>query len=269
MKMSRWIVPVLAGCLACIALAGAQEVETTLEPPSAAADSGAPLLTPATPPEPMPLSGPSDPQTLTLWDMVEHGGPILWVILGMGFIALVLALYLMMTVSVFREAPNSLYKRARTQIGKGELRAAYKMCDARDEMLARVVCAGLQMAGRERYVIQEAMESEGERGATALWQRISYLNNIAQLTPLLGLLGTVWGMMQAFGSIAFDEAQVKGINMAYSVSTAMVTTAAGLAVAIPVLAVYYLLRGRVTRIIATVEAQASELVEIIHEAEEE
>jgi biopolymer transport protein ExbB len=126
-----------------------------------------------------------------------------------------------------------------------------------------VLRAGLKMSGHERFVIQEAMESEGERGATALWQKISYLNNIASLTPLLGLLGTVWGMMQAFGAIALQDAQVKSLTLAYSVSLAMITTAGGLLVAIPSLAVYFVLRGRVLKIVSAVEAHASEFVELI------
>ncbi|NLF59440.1 MAG: hypothetical protein GX580_17575, partial [Candidatus Hydrogenedens sp.] len=70
---------------------------------------------------------------------------------------------------------------------------------------------------------------------------------------------------QAFSSIAMDSAQVKGLTMAYSVSQAMITTAGGLLLAIPAMAVYYFLRGRVIRIIAEVEAQASEFVELISE----
>lgn len=260
----RFAILIVLACMALGALPAPGQVETYVEPPAVptagpAAQDGAP------PAESGEGVRPRDPKTLTLWDMVEHGGVILWVIIGLGFIALVLSLFLLMTVTARREAPHTLYRRAHAQVSEGELRDACQMCEDRDELLARVLCAGLQMAGRERYVIQDAMESEGERGATALWQRISYLQNIAQITPLLGLLGTVWGMMQAFGSIAFDEAQVKGINMAYSVSTAMVTTAAGLAVAIPVLAVYYLLRGRVVKIVAQVEAQSSDLVELIAE----
>jgi biopolymer transport protein ExbB len=119
------------------------------------------------------------------------------------------------------------------------------------------------MHGHDRYVIQEAMESEGERGAAALWQKISYLNNIGVIAPLLGLLGTVLGMMQAFGSIALDDAQVKTLKMAYAVAQAMITTAAGLMLAIPALVVYFYLRGRVTKIIAQVEAQSAELVEAL------
>lgn len=200
---------------------------------------------------------------LTLMMMIQQGGFILWVIMAMGFVAFVLSVYYLMTVTPGREAPKNLVKRAHGMLQAGDLRGAYQMSQERDEYLALVLRAGLKMSGHERFVIQEAMESEGERGATALWQKISYLNNIASLSPLLGLLGTVWGMMQAFGAIALQDAQVKSLTLAYSVSLAMITTAAGLLVAIPALAVYYVLRGRVIKIISVVEAQASEFVEMI------
>ena len=141
------------------------------------------------------------------------------------------------------------------------------MCDGRDELLANVIISGLKMAGLDRYVIQEAMEREGELGAAALWQRISYINNVGVIAPLLGLLGTVWGMMRAFGAIAFDDAQSRALSMAYSVSMAMITTAAGLLLAIPALLAYYYFRGRVIKIIAEVEAQASEVVEALSRGE--
>ncbi|MFM1921389.1 MAG: Biopolymer transport protein ExbB, partial [Candidatus Hydrogenedentota bacterium] len=127
---------------------------------------------------------------LTLMAMVEQGGAILWVIMGLGFIALVWALYLLLTLTPGREVPKKLAKRAQAQIASGDLRGAYQMCQERDELLANVLAAGLKMAGHDRFVIQEAMESEGARGAAAMWQRISYLNNIGTLAPLLGLLGT-------------------------------------------------------------------------------
>ncbi len=200
---------------------------------------------------------------MTVMMMIRHGGVILWTIMALGFVAVVLAIYLLLTVTPGREVPASLLKRAQSQIRAGDLRGAFQMCQGRDEMMANVLRAGLKMAGHDRYVIQEAMESEGERGATALWQKISYLNNIASIAPLLGLLGTVWGMMQAFGAIAFDSAQVKGITMASSVAMAMVTTAAGLLLAIPAMVVYFYLRARVLKIIATVEGQAGEFVEMI------
>ena len=238
------------------ALASAQE--TPVPPPEApmTVETAAPAVPPVI-------------EQLTLMMMIQQGGPILWVIIALGFFALVLALYLLLTLTTKREVPPSLVKRAQTQIRSGELRGAFQLCQGRDELLANVLRAGLKMAGHDRYVIQEAMESEGERGATALWQKISYLSNIGTLAPLLGLLGTVWGMMQAFGAIAFDTAQVKNIAMASSVAMAMVTTAAGLLLAIPAMAVYYYLRGRVIKIVAEVEAQASEFVELIARSGEE
>lgn len=207
--------------------------------------------------------------TITLMMMIEQGGVILWIIMGLGFVALVLTLYLLVTVSPRREAPAALVKRAMAQVKAGEIQGAYHMCLEREEFLARVLAAGIKLAGHDRFRIQDAMESEGERMAAALWQRITYLNNIAMVAPLLGLLGTVWGMMRAFSAIALDTAQVKGITMAYSVSQAMITTAGGLALAIPAMTIYFLLRGRVLRIIAEVEARSAEFIEVLAEEKEE
>lgn len=203
------------------------------------------------------------PDTLTLKMMIEQGGPILWAIAGLGFLTLVLAIYLSLTVSPRREAPSKLLRRVSNLVRSGDLQGAIMLCENRDELIARVLHAGLKMGDQERYIIQEAMESEGQRGAAELWQRISYLNNIGVIAPLMGLLGTVWGMIGAFGAIALDNSQVKGLAMAYNVSQAMITTAAGLLLAIPALVVYYYLRGRVLRVIGQVETQAGEFVELL------
>ena len=215
-----------------------------------------------------PSAEPVEPDTpeiegVTLQEMIANGGAILWVLIALGFVAFVMAFYLFLTVTPKREAPLTLMRRVAEQIRSGDIRGAYQMCEGRDELLAKVLYAGLKMSGHERYIIQESMESEGERGASALWQRISYMNNIGVIAPLLGLLGTVWGMIGAFGAIALDNAQVKGLAMAYNVSQAMITTAGGLLLAIPALVSYYYLRGRVVSIISQVEAHASEFVELI------
>ncbi len=202
-------------------------------------------------------------EELTLEMMVQQGGPILWAIIVLAFIAVVMGFYLFLTVTPRREAPTKLLRRVTNQIRAGDMQGAIMLCEGREELMARVLHAGLKMADQERYIIQESMESEGERGAAELWQRISYMNNVGVIAPLLGLLGTVWGMIGAFGAIALDNSQVKGLTMAYNVSQAMITTAAGLLLAIPALLVYYFLRGRVLRVVATVESQASEFVELI------
>jgi len=207
-------------------------------------------------------------ENISLWEMMKEGGAILYVILALSVVTVILALYLFLTVTPGREVPANFVKRAHSQLRSGDLRGAYQMCEGRDELVANVLRAGLKVSGHDRYVIQEAMESEGERGAAVLWQRISYLNNIGVIAPLLGLLGTVWGMMKAFGAIAYRAEAVKHLHMAAGVSKAMVTTFAGLIVAIAALVVYYFLRGRVIRVVSLVEALASEWVEILSRRQE-
>ncbi|HOE66514.1 MAG TPA: MotA/TolQ/ExbB proton channel family protein [Candidatus Hydrogenedentes bacterium] len=205
----------------------------------------------------------SPPRQMTTYDMVQAGGAMLWVIMAVSILTLVMVIYCFLTVTPAREAPPLFVKRAHALIEAGDLRGAHELCEGRDEMLAKVLRAGLKMAGHDRYVIQEAMESEGERGAAALWQRISYINNAGVIAPLLGLLGTVWGMMRAFGSIAYDDSHVKTIEVASGVAQAMVTTAAGLLVAIPAMVAYYYLRGRVIRVLGVTEDHATELIELL------
>jgi len=207
-------------------------------------------------------------QEITVMMMIKWGGAILWFTMFLGFVAFVMAVYFLLTVSTKREVPPVFVRRVLTQLRAGDLRGAYQLCENRDELLARVVRAGLKMSGHDRYVIQEAMESEGERGVTALWQKISYLNNIGVIAPLLGLLGTVWGMVLAFSSIASDNTQVRGMVVAENVSKALITTVGGLIVAIPCMGVYFFLRGRVVKIIAEVEATASEVIELLAKGRE-
>ena len=200
---------------------------------------------------------------ITMMTLLRWGGWILWITMMGGFASLVMSLYFIATMTSKREIPPTFVRRVIAQIQSGDLRGAYQLCEGRDELFANVVRAGLKLHGRERYVIQEAMESEGERCATAMWQRISWLNNIGVIAPLMGLLGTVWGMVLAFCNIASESAQVRSLAVAENVSKALVTTVGGLVVAIPSMSVFFYLRGRVAKIIAAVEAQSSEVVELL------
>jgi len=92
------------------------------------------------------------------------------------------------------------------------------------------------------------MEDEARRFIELHWQRIGFLSDIAVISPMLGLLGTVLGMIKAFNAIAFKIGEVKPIFMAYGVSQAMVTTAAGLIVGIFSMVFYYFFRVRIQNI---------------------
>ncbi|MCP4639787.1 MAG: MotA/TolQ/ExbB proton channel family protein [bacterium] len=254
-------VVLIAGLAMLAGTAGAQEPAET--PPVPAVDAPVADNADTDPVTPASVLEEESGPELTLWYMVRHGGPVQYFIAALSLLAFVMAFYFILTITPAREVPTQFMKRALAQIETGDLRGAYQMCEGRDELLANVLRAGLKMHGHDRYVIQEAMESEGERGATELWQKISYLNNIGVIAPLLGLLGTVLGMIGAFSAIALDDSQRRGLQMAASVAQAMLTTAEGLFLAIPCLAVYFFLRGRVIRIVSLVEAQASELIEAL------
>lgn len=203
------------------------------------------------------------PDTVTLWMMIQNGGVILWCIGLLSVTTVVLAVYLVGTLSARQEAPKELRGQVQALVATGDRERSKRICVESKTMLGRVVAAGIACPHRDRYLIQEAMEGEGQRAAAALWQRISWLNGIAMIAPLLGLLGTVWGMIQAFGSIALDDAEVRGLRMAESVSQAMITTAAGLLLAIPAYIVYFYLRGQVIKIIAEVESSAADMVDLM------
>ena len=278
MSGKTWACGVALVLLAAVAAWAQQPAATAPAAPPAMTIPAAPAASPTASPAakaadttvkaPMIGTAGAD-EKITLMRMFQWGGPIMWLTMAVGFLALVMSIYFLLTVTPKREVPAAFVKRVMVQIRAGDLRGAYQFCEGRDEILANVIRVGLKMSGHERYVVQDAMESEGERGVMALWQKISYLNSIGVIAPLLGLLGTVWGMVLAFSQIASDNAQVKGIAVASSVSKAMICTVCGLAVAIPSFAVYYFLRGRVVKIIAAVEAQASEVIELLTRGKEE
>ena len=97
--------------------------------------------------------------------------------------------------------------------------------------------------------------------AAERWLQLSYLWDISVLAPLLGILGTVLGMINVFKAVAFQIAVVKPVALAGGVAQALVTTAAGLLVAIPTMAAYFFLRGRLQRLVVALEVASAKLLE--------
>ena len=198
---------------------------------------------------------------LTLWQLIVSGGAIMAVLGVLSVVALAMIITFFVTLNPRREASQNFIVRARALMREGDVGACELLCQQEEEMLPRILLAGLQVAGQDRHIIVEAMQSEGGRLAAALSQRVGYLSNIATLAPMLGILGTVLGMIRAFNSIAFQPAVVKPIVLAGGVSMALVTTAAGLVVAIPIMAFYFYFRGMVQKVVAAAEGASAELVE--------
>jgi biopolymer transport protein ExbB len=181
--------------------------------------------------------------------LLEAGGGVGVVIgaLSVGMAALVFE-YL---ISLRRGAtiPRRLAERLQELITQKQFKQATDECRDNGSLLALVIGAGLGEVDAGYAAVEKAMEDACAQHAGRLYRKIDYLSVIGTLSPMLGLLGTVWGMMLAFSEFA-SKANVAVTELAPGISTALVTTLLGLAVAIPAYAAYAYFRNRVDEAVA-------------------
>ena len=194
------------------------------------------------------------------WETWLAAGPVGLNILLLSVAGLALIIENFVNMRRDRMIPPHLLQELEELFQQEEYEQAIELCDAEDCFLTRVVGAGLAKvgAGYERMV--EAVQEVGEEESTALHQKISYLSLIATIAPMLGLFGTVWGMIDAFNTIKVMGSPSPA-DLAKGISKALVTTFLGLVVAIPVMTCYNILRNRVVRVVLEVGAVTSELFE--------
>jgi biopolymer transport protein ExbB len=135
------------------------------------------------------------------------------------------------------------------------------------EAVARITARTLDFATKNPAAsaesIRELAETEGSRVASSLNQRIVYLADIATLSPMLGLLGTVIGLISSFGVLASNTTQPRPMLLAHGVSEALVATASGLVIGIIAMAFYAMFRGKVASMISELESATAHIVNLI------
>jgi len=131
---------------------------------------------------------------------------------------------------------------------QGRFRELQTIAKSNDSMLGRIVGAGVDQGTLGLKAIRAAMQDQGQQETTALQQRIGYLQLIGAVAPMLGLLGTVIGMINSFQVLGLAKGAARPDQLAEGISQALVTTCMGLTVAIPVLFFHNYFRNRVTRI---------------------
>jgi len=129
--------------------------------------------------------------------------------------------------------------------------------------LGRILAAGLVNRNHPREIMKEAIEDTGRQVVMELERYLNTLGTIASVTPLLGLLGTVIGMIKVFAAITTHGVGNPGV-LAGGISEALITTAAGLSVAIPSLIFYRFFRGRVDELVLVMEEEALKIVDVMH-----
>lgn len=138
--------------------------------------------------------------------------------------------------------------------------AGLDYCHTHDSPIARVAAAGLRKLHRDEESIEQAIEDAGANEVAKLRRNLRMLYGVAAVAPMLGLLGTVWGMISAF-QVASDVGLGQAELLARGIYEALVTTLAGLSVAIPVLVFYYFFLGKIERIVAEMNDLSVQFVE--------
>jgi len=197
----------------------------------------------------------------------EYGGLIMWVLAVLSVFALAMVFYFLTTLRTNAVTPHNLLSDILAQVRANDLNEVRRLCDRRPCPLAAVVLASLDVLRNvpscDVTLLRSATEAEGTRQADAIQGQTEFLLDVSTISPLLGLLGTVMGMLRAFGSLATDVASAKPVVLAAGVSQGLVTTVFGLIVAIPCMGFYAWFRRRASRQISNLEAASSEVMTAI------
>lgn len=209
---------------------------------------------------------PTSARQRTMWDTIKAGGAIEAVIILISVVGL--ALIIEHAVSIRREKliPPYVLSELESLFDEEEYEEALDLCDQDDSMLCRIVGASLSKLSGGYGRMKEAADEVTEEETATLFQKISYLSLIAGVAPMLGLLGTVTGMIMAFNKIAAMEGAANPADLADGISQALVTTCTGLIVAIPVLSAYMIFRNRVIKLSLEATAICGELLERFRQA---
>ena len=159
-------------------------------------------------------------------------------------------------------APDNLMANVRQWLQRGEMDQKHIAALREHSPLGRILAAGLANRGYSRDVLREAVEDAGRHAGAELERYLNALGTIASISPFLGLLGTVFGMIEMFSGLGAQGVGDPAL-VARGIAQALIATAAGLVVAIPSLLFYRYFRGRVQRLLLAMEQEAIALIEIL------
>jgi biopolymer transport protein ExbB len=223
--------------------------------------SGMTLLAQA---EPGPGADATAVQVQSVWDFVLKGGPMMIPIGLCSLLALAVIVERLLTLRRSKVIPPDFMTGLRPVMdnnGDG-YRGALEYCRENASPIANVFTAGIRSLGASVELVEKHIEQAGEREVFKLRKYLRMLSVIASIAPLMGLLGTIFGMIIAFQTVAASgEALGRTEMLAKGIYQAMITTAAGLMVAIPVLIGYHWISGKIERLVGEMDRMTVEFVE--------
>jgi biopolymer transport protein ExbB len=200
-------------------------------------------------------------------EFIKAGGFLMYPLLLCSLIASAIIVERFWSLQRKKVAPKGLTTQAWNWVKSGKLDARQIETLRANSPLGRILAAGLVNHRHSREVMKESLEEVGGQVVHELGRYLNALGTIAAISPLLGLLGTVFGMIEVFATIT-TQGVGNASALAGGISQALITTATGLSIAIPALLFYRYFRGRVESLVVTMEQEALRLVEVIHHARE-
>ena len=182
----------------------------------------------------------------------------------LGLLALVIALQRLLTSREGRLAPKGLRKTASECLAQGDLKGAIAACDKYPSTLGNSLRFIFEHVKAGREAVSQTAGDMAARDIRTHLSRIYPLSVIASLSPLIGLLGTVVGMIEAFGLVALYGDEGGASILSDSISKALITTAAGLIIAAPAIALYFIIKNRIMKLASLVEVEVENVITTLY-----
>lgn len=203
--------------------------------------------------------------TSNLLQVMFDGGPLMWPLAASSIVLLVFVFERLVMLRRARVVPKPFLQKFMEQLKGNQLGrdSALELCEESGSPVARVFAAAVKKWGRPAVEVEQAVIDSGERVTYELRRYLRLFNGISSVTPLMGLLGTVLGMISAFNAITGANAMGKAELLAGGIGQALLTTAGGLLVAIPALMAYMFFQSRVEVLVMDIDAAAQQVVEVV------
>ncbi len=193
-----------------------------------------------------------------IFDAISKGGTIGFIIIGISVVAGTLIVEHFMSIKREKLAPPEIIDEVEELMNAGNYQEVLEYCETEPCMFTNIVAAGVRRIGYPFAALEKSVEEMEDEESVKLHQKIGYLSLIAGISPMMGLFGTVTGMVGAFGVIA-SSASVEPRDFAGDIQLALVTTVLGLTVAIPVTAFFVFFRNRVNMLSLEIGAIVEEM----------
>jgi biopolymer transport protein ExbB len=212
-------------------------------------------------------SVPDLPKTKSILDTLIAAGPVMGAMLVLSIIFVMLVITYFLTIRRGSVVSSGFMATADALLRKRDYLGLLAVSNRHGEAIARVVQKVLDFTTKnpsaEFAQVREIAETEGTRVTSSLNNRVVYLADIGMIAPMLGLLGTVFGIIKSFGALGGDLGTQRYALLSSGVSQALINTAAGLAIGIPAMIFYAYFRGRVQRIISELESAVTHILALL------